>query len=61
MENIPTRDTETYMINGRPLYPNSDNIWESPPISLDDIDHDPDWSKSEVGLLSNNSQPIQVP
>ena len=27
----------TYMINGRPLYPSSDNIWECPPITPNDI------------------------
>ncbi|XP_068742038.1 uncharacterized protein [Montipora capricornis] len=27
----------TYVINGRPLYPSSDSIWESPPITPNDI------------------------
>ncbi|XP_068738909.1 uncharacterized protein [Montipora capricornis] len=27
----------TYVINGRPLYPSSDRIWESPPITPNDI------------------------
>ena len=27
----------TYMINGRPLYPSSDNIWESLPMTPNDI------------------------
>ena len=48
------------MINRRLLYPSSENIWQSPPITPNNIDHDPDLSKSEVGLLSNNSHPIQV-
>ena len=27
----------TYIINGRPLYPSSNDIWESPPITPNDI------------------------
>ena len=27
----------TYIINGRPLYPSSNNIWETPPITPHDI------------------------
>ena len=27
----------TYMINGRPLYPSSDGLWESPPVTPNDI------------------------
>ena len=27
----------TYMVNGRPLYPSSDNIWEAPPITPNQI------------------------
>ena len=27
----------TYMVNGRPLYPSSDDIWEAPPITANDL------------------------
>jgi len=27
----------TYMINSRPLYPSSEDVWEEPPITLNDI------------------------
>jgi len=27
----------TYIINGHPLYPSSNDIWETPPITLNDI------------------------
>ena len=27
----------TYMVNGRPLYPSSDDIWEAPPITPNDL------------------------
>ena len=27
----------TYIVNGRPLYPSSNDIWECPPITLNDI------------------------
>ena len=27
----------SYIINGRPLYPSSENIWESPPVTPNDI------------------------
>ncbi|KAK3696587.1 hypothetical protein QZH41_005862 [Actinostola sp. cb2023] len=37
----------TYMINGRPLYPSSENIWESPPITPNDI------------LIGQHNQPPQ--
>ena len=40
MENIPITDTETYMFHGRPFYPSSANIWQSPPITANNIDSD---------------------
>ncbi|KAK3706991.1 hypothetical protein QZH41_003813 [Actinostola sp. cb2023] len=27
----------TYIVNGRPLYPSSESVWESPPIIPNDI------------------------
>ena len=27
----------TYLVNSRPLYPSSDEIWESPPITPNDL------------------------
>ena len=27
----------TYMINSQPLYPSSEDVWEEPPITLNDI------------------------
>ena len=38
----------TYLINGRPLYPSSDNIWERPPITPNDI---------LIGVHSHTPQP----
>jgi len=38
----------TYLVNGRPLYPSSDDIWERPPITPNDI---------LIGVHSHSPQP----